>query len=145
MDALQVQHNRAHNTQIWARNRKRERICLYSGPKISLQYLKILNYHGNDSIRYLIPKGWRPFFGLFWNFGQAIVDAMFVQKISNFWCSTYGLVLASRCTNFYKIPIFSLGAMPQKQNYFEVQAARAAKNFLFLKIFELDFLNISST
>jgi hypothetical protein len=46
-------------------------------------------------------------------FGRAIVDAMFVQKISNFWW-TCGLVLALRRTNFYKILIFGLGVMPQK-------------------------------
>jgi hypothetical protein len=33
----------------------------------------------------LIPKGQSPFFGPFLKFGQAIVDAIFVQKISNFW------------------------------------------------------------
>jgi hypothetical protein len=33
----------------------------------------------------LIPKGQSPFFGPFLEFGQAIVDAIFVQKISNFW------------------------------------------------------------
>jgi hypothetical protein len=44
---------------------------------------------------------------------------------------TCGLVLASRYTNFYKIPIFSLGAMPQKQNYFDDRAARAAKKKTF--------------
>jgi hypothetical protein len=32
----------------------------------------------------LIPKGRSPFFGPFLEFGQAIVDAIFVQKISNF-------------------------------------------------------------
>jgi hypothetical protein len=32
----------------------------------------------------LTPKGPRPFFGPFLKFGQAIVDAIFVQKISNF-------------------------------------------------------------
>jgi hypothetical protein len=63
------------------------------------------------------------------------------------------LVLASRCTNFYKIPISNLGAMLQKQNYFEVRAARAAKNFLFFNFlawiffhkFLTNFLIISST
>jgi hypothetical protein len=40
--------------------------------------------------------------------------------------------VASKCTNFYKIPISSLGAMPQKQNYFEVRATWAAKNFYIL-------------
>jgi hypothetical protein len=57
------------------------------------------------------------------------VDAIFVQKISNFW-ERCGLVLASRRTNFCKIPISSLGAMPPKQNYFEVKAARGAKKLL---------------
>jgi hypothetical protein len=61
----------------------------------------------------LTPKGPRPFFGPFLKFGQAIVDAIFVQKISNFrW--TCGLVLASRHTNFFEIPISRLGAMLQK-------------------------------
>jgi hypothetical protein len=32
----------------------------------------------------LTPKHWRTFFGPFLKFGQAIVDAIFVQKISNF-------------------------------------------------------------
>jgi hypothetical protein len=61
----------------------------------------------------LTSKGPRPFFGPFLKFGQAIGNAVFVQKISNFqW--TCGLVLASRCTNFYEIPIYTIGAMPQK-------------------------------
>jgi hypothetical protein len=33
----------------------------------------------------LTSKGPRPFFGPFLKFGQAIMDAIFVQKISNFW------------------------------------------------------------
>jgi hypothetical protein len=77
------------------------------------------------------PKGPRPFFDPFLKFGQAIVEAIFVQKISNFW-RTCGLVLASRRTNFYKIPIFGLGVMPQKQNPCELRAAQAAKKlFIF--------------
>jgi hypothetical protein len=32
----------------------------------------------------LTPKGPRPILGPFLKFGQAIVDAIFVQKISNF-------------------------------------------------------------
>jgi hypothetical protein len=55
-----------------------------------------------------------------------------------------GLILASRHINFYKIPISSLGAMPQKQNYFEIKVARAAKNFLYFNFLELDFFFISS-
>jgi hypothetical protein len=94
------------------------------------------NWHGGSPPKLLIvlhrhngcltPKGPRPFFDPFLKFGQVIVDAIFVQKISNFrW--TCGLVRASRRTNFYEIPISNLGAMLQKQKYFEVQAARAAK------------------
>jgi hypothetical protein len=37
------------------------------------------------SMNELTPKGRRPFFGLFLEFGQPIADAIFVQKISNFW------------------------------------------------------------
>jgi hypothetical protein len=33
----------------------------------------------------LTPKGPRPFSGPFLKLGQAIMDAIFVQKISNFW------------------------------------------------------------
>jgi hypothetical protein len=32
----------------------------------------------------LTPKRQRPFFGMYLEFGQPIVDAIFVQKISNF-------------------------------------------------------------
>jgi hypothetical protein len=53
-------------------------------------------------------------------------------------------VVASRCTNFYKIPISSLGAMPQKQNYFEDQATWAAKKLLILKLFWVEFFFINS-
>jgi hypothetical protein len=70
----------------------------------------------NFKVSYLIgltPKVLEAIFQAFLKFGQAIVDVMFVQKISNFW-QTCGIVLASRPTNFYKIPIFDLGVMPQK-------------------------------
>jgi hypothetical protein len=33
----------------------------------------------------LTPKGQSPCFGPFLKFGQTTVDAIFVQKISNFW------------------------------------------------------------
>jgi hypothetical protein len=60
----------------------------------------IVNVSKNESDA-LTPKGQSPFFGPFLKFGQAIImDAIFVQKISIFW-RTCGLVLASRCTNFY--------------------------------------------
>jgi hypothetical protein len=91
----------------------------------------------------LTPKGPRPFFGPFLKFGQAIVDAIFVQKISNFrW--TCGLVLASRRTNFNEIPISSLGAMLQK-NYFEVRATWAAKKLFIFKLFWVEFFFINSS
>jgi hypothetical protein len=88
----------------------------------------------------LTPKGPRPFFGPFLKFGQAIVDAIFVPKISNFW-RTCGLVLASRRTNFYEIPISNLEAMPQKQNYFEVWAAWVAKKLFIFKLFWVGFFS----
>jgi hypothetical protein len=68
----------------------------------------------------LTPKGERPFFSLFLDIGQAIVDVIFVQKTSNFWWIC-GLVLASSCTNFYKIPIFGYTVMRQKQFIFVKQ------------------------
>jgi hypothetical protein len=101
----------------------------------------------------LTPKGLEPIFQAFLKFGQAIMDAIFVQKISNFW-GTCGLVLASRHTNFYKILIFGLGVMPQKQNSFVLRATRATKKtfyfltflgWIFFHKFLTNFLNISST
>jgi hypothetical protein len=68
----------------------------------------------------LTPKGPRPFLGPFLKFRQV------------YFLWTCGLVLPSRYTNFYKIPISNLGAMPQKQNYLPVRAAWAAKKlFIF--------------
>jgi hypothetical protein len=113
-----------------------------------LSFIKCIEF-----VRGLTPKGRRPFFGLFLEFGQPIVDAIFIQKISNFWW-TCGLVLASRRTNFYKIPISGSAIMPQKQNYFELWAASGnQKTFYFLTFldwiffhkFLTKFLNISST
>jgi hypothetical protein len=70
----------------------------------------------------LTPKERRPFFGPFLDIEQAIVDVIFVQKISNFWW-TCGVVLASRRTNFYKIPIFGYTVMPQKHFFFVKRVA----------------------
>jgi hypothetical protein len=92
---------------------------------------------------FLTPKGPRPFFGPFLKFGQVIVDAIFVQKISNF-RRTCGLVLASRRTNLYKIPISNLGAMSQKQNYFVIRAARAPKKLFIFNFFGLVSFFINS-
>jgi hypothetical protein len=72
------------------------------------------------------------------------MDAIFVPKILNFWW-TCGLVLASRHTNFYEIPISSLGAMLQKQDYFEVRVAQAAKKLLIFKLFWVEFFFINSS
>jgi hypothetical protein len=77
----------------------------------------------------LTPKGRRPFFGPFLDIRQAIVDAIFVQKISNFWLKC-GLVLASRHTNFYKIPIFGFTVMPQKHFFLSSGQLQAAKKLL---------------
>jgi hypothetical protein len=46
--------------------------------------LVILAAYTTNLIYILTPKGPRPFFGPFLKFGQAIVDVIFVQKISNF-------------------------------------------------------------
>jgi hypothetical protein len=46
----------------------------------------LLLAHGKKTfLSTLTPKHLRPFFGPFLKFGQAIVDAILVQKISNFW------------------------------------------------------------
>jgi hypothetical protein len=42
------------------------------------------------------------------------------------------------------IPISSLGAMPQKQNNFEVRAARATKKLFILKLFWVGFFFVNS-
>jgi hypothetical protein len=69
------------------------------------------------------------------------VDAIFVQKISNF-CLTCDLVLASRRTNLCKILIFGLGVMPQKHNSFVLRAGRAAKKtFYFLTFLGWNFFH----
>jgi hypothetical protein len=77
----------------------------------------------------LTPKGRNPFLRPFLEFEQAIMDAIFVQKISNFWW-TCGSVLASRCTNFYKIPIFGDIVMPQKHIFLVMQAALGSQKTL---------------
>jgi hypothetical protein len=102
---------------------------------------------------YINPKGWSPFCGPYLKFGQAIVDAIFVQKISNFWW-TYGIALASRRINVYQIPIYGNIVMSPKHSFFcHVGSFGQPKNFLFSNFFGLDFfhkfltkfLNISST
>jgi hypothetical protein len=70
----------------------------------------------------LIPKGPETIFKPFLKFGQAIVKAIFIK---NSWIKlwTCGLVLASRRTNFYKIPIFGLVLMSQNTFFFSKRAA----------------------
>jgi hypothetical protein len=73
------------------------------------------------------------------------VDATFVQKISNFWW-TCGLVLASRRTNFYKIPIFGDTVMPQKHIFLVMQAVSSnQKPFYFLTFLGWIFFHKSLT
>jgi hypothetical protein len=94
-------------------------LCLLSviRSKMKSMILRLIYSLFNCNISLLIPKERSPFSGPILKFGQAIVDAIFVQKFSDFqW--TYGLVLASRLTKSYKILIFALGVMPQKQNPF---------------------------
>jgi hypothetical protein len=81
-----------------------------------------------------IPTGRGPFFGPFLKFGQAIVDVIFVQKISNFW-RTCDLVLASRSTNFYKIPIFGDTVMPQKHIFLVLRATSSSQKAFYILTF----------
>jgi hypothetical protein len=78
----------------------------------------------------------------------------YLSKKSEIFGEHVCLVLASRCTNSYKILIFGLGVMPQKKNYFKFRAPRAdQKTFYFLTFlswiffhrFLTKFLIISST
>jgi hypothetical protein len=51
------------------------------------------------------------------------------------------LVLASRCTIFYKIPIFGYTVMPQKHFFLgHTGSFGQPKNFLFHNFFGLDFI-----
>jgi hypothetical protein len=59
------------------------------------------------------------------------------------YCNEYHL--ASGCTNFYEIPISSLGTMPQKQNDFEVRVDRAAKKLFIFQLFWVEFFFINSS
>ena len=70
----------------------------------------------------LTPKGPKAISIPFLKFGQPIVKA---TSIKNSWIFlwTCGFVLASRCTNFYKIPIFSLVIMYQNAFFFSTQVA----------------------
>jgi ascorbate-specific PTS system EIIC-type component UlaA len=65
-------------------------------------------------------------------FGQAIVDAVFVKKKLKFLVNMC-LVLISRCTNFYEIPISGDNVMPEKQ-FFQVMwtTLGSQKTFYFL-------------
>jgi hypothetical protein len=78
----------------------------------------------------LTPKGPETIFKPFLKFGQAIVKAIFIK---NLWIKlwTYGLVLASRRTNLYKIPIFGLVLMSQNTFFFSIRAAKKLFNIKF--------------
>jgi hypothetical protein len=47
--------------------------------------VKLRATYASDSSVFLTPKVLEAIFQAFLKFGQAIVDAMFVQKIPNFW------------------------------------------------------------
>jgi uncharacterized membrane protein len=76
----------------------------------------------------LTPKGPKAIFRPFLKFGQAIMKATFIK---NSWIFLWicGLVLASRRTNFYKIPIFGLVIM--SQNAFFLSTWAAKKTFYY--------------
>jgi hypothetical protein len=61
----------------------------------------------------LTPTGTKAIFRPFLKFGQTIVKVIFIKK-SWIFLWTCGLVLASRHTDFYKIPIFGLVLMSQE-------------------------------
>jgi hypothetical protein len=79
----------------------------------------------------LTPKGPKTIFKPFLKFGQAIVKAIFIK---NPWLKlwTCGLVLASRHTNFYKIPIFGLVLMSQNTFF---PSTWVAKKLFIIKFF----------
>jgi hypothetical protein len=51
---------------------------------LGVQEINMADSHESKLDAILIPKGQSLVFGPFLKFGQAIVDAIFVQKISNF-------------------------------------------------------------
>jgi hypothetical protein len=79
----------------------------------------------------LTPKGPKAIFRPFLKFGQAIVKAIFIK---NSWIKLWidGVVLASKRTNFYKIPIFGLVLMSQNAFFFSI---RVAKKLFIIKFF----------
>jgi hypothetical protein len=91
---------------------------------------------------HLTPKGPETIFKPFLKFGQAIVKAIFIK---NSWIKLWacGLVLASRCTKFYKIPIFGLVLMSQNTFFFSIRVAK--KLFIFLSFVSWNFFHWFST
>jgi hypothetical protein len=83
-------------------------------------------------VNYLTPKGPETIFKPFLKFRQATVKAIFIK---NSWIKlwTCGLVLASRHTNFYKIPIFGLVLMSQNTLFYNT--IQAAKKLFIIKFF----------
>jgi hypothetical protein len=83
------------------------------------------------SLSELTPKGPETIFKPFLKFGQAIVKAIVIK---NSWIKlwTCGLVLASRRTNVYKIPIFGLVHMFQNTFFLSI---RVAKKLFIIKFF----------
>ena len=90
-----------------------------------------MNYVRLYSRSLLTTKGPKAIFRPFLKFGQAIVKAIFIK---NSWIKLWidGLVLASKCINFYKIPIFGLVLMSQNMFFFSIHVA---KKLFIIKIF----------
>jgi hypothetical protein len=63
------------------------------------------------------------------SFLQPVLDTcpIFVQKMSKF-LFKWGLVLASRCTNFYTFPILGYTVMPQ-EHFFFLSYAQVQESF----------------
>jgi hypothetical protein len=87
----------------------------------------------------LTPKGPKAIFKPFLKFGQAIVKVIFIK---NSWIKLWvgGLVLATRRTNFYKIPIFGLVVMSQNPFFFSIWVAKKLFiiKFFFVETFFID-------
>jgi hypothetical protein len=74
----------AHSSQTKFINQILKIIMIFLIEKL-YQLQNINPTHSRLGMRHLTPKGQRPFFGLFLEFGQPMVDAIFVPKISIFW------------------------------------------------------------
>jgi hypothetical protein len=95
-------------------------LCYWGASSPLYIYLCVLIFHQNLP---LTPNGPMTILRPFLKFGQAIVKDIFIK---NSWIKLWigGLVLASRRTKFYKIPVFGLVFMSQNVFFFSIWAAK---------------------